>query len=130
MTDIIIQAYRAIEEIAADPRLIELRRLNEAIKTTNQREIEAFNRAKDVYERIEREGGSYHPEYKVASRTLSEAKQALYRTQEVKRYLELERQINDELQAFLERIASSISQEIKTSNSPWTKSKGGTCNAR
>jgi cell fate (sporulation/competence/biofilm development) regulator YlbF (YheA/YmcA/DUF963 family) len=130
MTDIIIQAYRAIDEIADDPRLIELKELNKAIETTHHREVEAFKRAKDTFERIENEGGAYHPDYKAASRMLSEAKQALYRIDAVKRYVELERQMNAELQAFLERIVGSISQEIKTLDNPWIKSKGGTCNAR
>ncbi|MFP4187325.1 MAG: YlbF family regulator [Acholeplasmataceae bacterium] len=130
MTDIIMQAYRAIDEIAADPRLAELNRLNERIRTEHKSEIEAFKSAREAYERVESEGGSYHPDYRVVARTLSETKQALYRIHEVKRYFELERQINDELEAFLERIAASISPEIRTSRDPWKKRKGGTCNVR
>lgn len=130
MTEIIIQAYRAIDEIAADPRLFELRAMNKTILTEYHKEVEAFRRAKDDFERIRNEGGSYHPEYKSASRTLSEAKQALYRKKDVKCYFELEQSINDDLQSFLHKIVSSISQEIKSSDHLWTKSKGGTCNAR
>lgn len=125
MTDIILQAYRAIDEIDADPRLTELEKLNETIVTEHHREVESFKAAKDTFERIENEGGTYHPDYKEAARTLSEAKKALYEIDDVRRYVELEQQINDDLQAFLDRIASAISPEIRTSNSLWTESKGG-----
>lgn len=127
MTEIILQTYQVLDEIKNDPKYIELKRLDKLIVDNYRIEIIDFQSAKISYDQIMQEGGAYHPDFKEAANKLSETKKALYSKEEMKRYLDLEKKLQDELNDFLIKITSSISKYIKTPNKLGIVSKGGSC---
>lgn len=130
MTDLIIQAYHVRDEILHDEIYLELKRLDQSIALNYRNEIVSFNQAKESFDRIHQEGGMYHPDYKDASKKLSETKKALYETLEMKRYLELERKLQTELNTFLNDLTEAISPHIKTPDVFGIIKKGGSCHVR
>lgn len=127
MTEIIMQAYEVLDEIKHDPVYLEIKKLNRLINQNYQEEINRFTKSKNTYEAILNQGGSYHPDYKSVIKDMSQAKQELYTKEEVKTYLELEKQFELELNSFLSKISESISSYIKTPNKLGIVTKGGSC---
>ncbi|TNF08634.1 MAG: hypothetical protein EP317_02755 [Bacillota bacterium] len=125
MTDIILQAYEVLDEIKKDPRYQEIKKIDKIIMNTYQHEINHFSKSKEQYDEIMRQGGHYHPDFKEVVKTYSEAKNTLYSKEEVKRYFQLEKEIQDEINEFLITLSQSVSTHIKTPNKLGIVSKGG-----
>lgn len=130
MTDIIMQAYQVLDELRQNDKYRSLLTLDQQIGQLYPMEIEAFQKAKTVYEDIMNTGGSYHPDYKEAIKTLSFAKTTLYEKKEVKQYFELERDVQDEINLFLNELAQSVSTHVKAPNKLGIVQKGGSCHVR
>lgn len=127
MTEIIMQTYEVLNEIKHDQIYSEIKKLNRMINQKYQEEINRFNQAKNVYQDVLNQGGTYHPDYKKVIKEMSEAKQKLYTKEEVKSYLELEKKFELDLNSFLAQISKSISSYIKTPNKLGIVTKGGSC---
>lgn len=125
MTDIILQAYEVLDEIKRDPRYQEIKHIDQMILQFFQDEINHFRKAKEHYDEIMAQGGHYHPDFKEAVKVFSEAKNTLYSKEEIKRYFQLEKEIQDEINAFLSELSQSVSSHIKTPNKLGIVSKGG-----
>jgi len=125
MTDIIMQAYEVLDEIKKDTRYQEIKHMDTYIIKHFNQEIEHFQKAKTHYDSIVKEGGHYHPDFKEAVKAYSEAKKTLYEKEEVKRYFELEKLIQDDINEFIQKLAQSVSPHIKTPNKLGIVSKGG-----
>lgn len=130
MTDIIIQAYHVLDELRSNDHYQALLILDQTIGTLYPLEIEAFQKAKRIYEDILNTGGSYHPDYKEAIKHLSATKTTLYEKPEVKQYFELERVVQDEINGFLNDLAQSVSSFVKAPNKLGIVQKGGSCHVR
>ncbi|MDD4194424.1 MAG: hypothetical protein PHW37_04055 [Acholeplasmataceae bacterium] len=130
MTEIIIQAYQVLDEILKDEHYIEMKRLNQSIIKKYENEISAFNEAKDLYSQIMQEGGTYHPDFKRVSNLLSETKRKLYETDDMKRYVLLEKTLQTEINTFLADLTEFISPHMKTPDVFGIIKKGGSCYVR
>jgi len=125
MTEIIMQAYEVLDELKKDKRILEIKQIDQYIIHHYSQEIEHFQKTKIEYDHIMKEGGHYHPDFKKVVKTYSEAKKVLYEKEEVKRYFELEKMIQDEMNEFIQQLAQSVSPHIKTPNKLGIVSKGG-----
>ncbi|MDY0075154.1 MAG: YlbF family regulator [Acholeplasmataceae bacterium] len=130
MTDMIMQAYNVLDEIKTDPKFVEMKKLHQAIGMNYADEIKAFHDAKAIYDDVMSTGGTYHPDFKQAAKTFQEAKTTLYSTPEVTRYFQLEKALQDEINAFLKEMTDAISTHIKTPNKLGIVQKGGSCHVR
>jgi len=93
-------------------------------------EIKAFQDAKIKYDLVMSKGGSYHPDFKEVVQMFSESKQKLYSMPEVKRYFEVEKEFQDELNQFLFEMTQAVSSHIQTPNKLGIIKKGGSCHVR
>ncbi len=130
MTEIIMQAYNVLDELKTDPLFIQMKELDQQIASLYQNEIQAFTKAKEVYEDVMTTGGSYHPDYKNAIRKLSETKSDLYGKPEVMQYVQTEKAFQDMINEFLQQMTSMVSTHIKTPNKLGIVQKGGSCHVR
>ena len=130
MTEIIMQAYNVLDELKTDPLFIQMKELDQKIASLYQKEIQAFTKAKEVYEDVMTTGGSYHPDYKDAIRKLAETKSELYRKPEVMQYVQTEKAFQDMINEFLQQMTSMVSTHIKTPNKLGIVQKGGSCHVR
>ena len=122
-----MQAYNVLEEILKDPKLKEIKILNQKIDKAYPNEIKAFEEAKIYYQKIMDEGGKYHPDYKDAIKKLSESKKNLYEQPDVKRYLSLELAFESELNEFLNELTKIVSDHVPAPNKFGMIKKGGSC---
>lgn len=127
MTEIIMQAYNVLEEILKDPKLKEIKKLNQKLDQAYPNEIKAFEEAKINYQKVMDEGGKYHPDYKDAIKKLSESKKNLYEQPDVKRYLSLELEFETELNEFLNELSKAVSDHVPAPNKFGMIKKGGSC---
>lgn len=127
MTDIIIKTYDVLDEILSDPSIEEIKRLNKNIDLLYKNEISAFSDAKIKYQTVLNQGGTYHPDYKESIKVLSETKKILYEMPEVKKYLDLELELEAKLNEFLNKISKTISEHIPAPNKFGMIKKGGSC---
>jgi cell fate (sporulation/competence/biofilm development) regulator YlbF (YheA/YmcA/DUF963 family) len=125
-----MQAYNVLDELRKDEKYLTLLTLDQRIGTLYPQEISAFQKAKVTYEEILNTGGAYHPDYKDAIKLLSQTKTILYEKPEVKRYFDLEREVQDELNDFLNELAHSVSTHVKAPNKLGIVQKGGSCHVR
>jgi cell fate (sporulation/competence/biofilm development) regulator YlbF (YheA/YmcA/DUF963 family) len=130
MTDIIMQAYQVLDELKIDTNYLLMKSLDKEISSRYPKEIEAFQKAKKIYEDVLETGGTYHPDYKEAVRNLSLTKAELYQKAEVKKYLEAEKSFQDMINTFLNEMTQSVSSHIKTPNKLGIVQKGGSCHVR
>lgn len=122
-----MQAYNVLEEILKDPKLKEIKILNQKIDKAYPNEIKAFEEAKIYYQKIMDEGGKFHPDYKDAIKKLSESKKNLYEQPDVKRYLSLELAFESELNEFLNELTKIVSDHVPAPNKFGMIKKGGSC---
>ncbi|MFA5471195.1 MAG: YlbF family regulator [Acholeplasmataceae bacterium] len=127
MTDIIIKAYDVLDEFLNDEKFPEIKKLHQTIDDLYETEIKAFDQAKEAYQKVMDEGGSYHPDYKDAVKHLSETKKHLYEQPEVKKYLALELELETELNEFLNTLSKTISDHVPAPNKFGMIKKGGSC---
>ena len=130
MTDIIMQAYKVLEEIKKDPTYQSIKDFDRIVAQLYQEETTAFQKARAVYDQIMSEGGTYHPDFKDAVRSLSETKAILYGKDEVKTYFELEKKFETELNEFLYEMTQAVSSHVKTPDKLGIIKKGGSCHVR
>jgi len=130
MTDIIMQAYQVLDELKIDKNYLLMKSLDKEISSRYPKEIEAFQKAKKIYEDVLETGGTYHPDYKEAVKKLSLTKAELYQKAEVKKYLEAEKSFQDMINTFLNVMTQSVSSHIKTPNKLGIVQKGGSCHVR
>jgi cell fate (sporulation/competence/biofilm development) regulator YlbF (YheA/YmcA/DUF963 family) len=130
MTDIIMQAYQVLDELKIDTNYLLMKSLDKEISSRYPKEIEAFQKAKKIYEDVLETGGTYHPDYKEAVKKLSLTKAELYQKAEVKKYLEAEKSFQDMINTFLNVMTQSVSSHIKTPNKLGIVQKGGSCHVR
>ena len=127
MTDIILQAYRVVDELIQDPDIKMLKQLNQQIEHQYKHEIALFNEAKAVYNDVMNTGGHYHPDFKAASKKLAETKSTLYQKAEVAQYLALEKKVEMKLNELLKDMTDRISSFIPTPDALGIVKKGGHC---
>ncbi len=127
MTEMILQAYNVLDEILADPMYLEIKRLDHYIGAHFQNEVETLRKTKSQYDLVMSEGGSYHPDFKATVKAYSEAKIILYSKEEVKKYFELEKEFQDQINDFLAELTQTVSSHIKTPNKLGIIAKGGSC---
>ena len=99
------------DEILLLPICQTYKKLQQEIKT-NSEIIELINKfeiAKEAYADVERYGGKYHPDYKIVSQQLIEAKSNLFQNPYIKELKKCER----EIQLILDNIAKSLSQAVE-----------------
>jgi cell fate (sporulation/competence/biofilm development) regulator YlbF (YheA/YmcA/DUF963 family) len=130
MTDIIIQAYRVLDELKEDPHYIKMKTLDRLIGERYPNEIQSFHQAKMIYDDVMATGGSYHPDFKQAVQAFSLAKTALYSKPEVIDYFQTEKAFELEINTFLKSMTDSISDHIQTPNKLGIVQKGGSCHVR
>ncbi|MBU1093309.1 MAG: YlbF family regulator [Firmicutes bacterium] len=130
MTDMIMQAYNVLDEIKADPMYQSIKTFDRLITSKYKEEIKVFNEANKVYNQVMAEGGTYHPDFKEAVKTFSQAKSNLYQKQEVVQYFEMEKQFQEHLNDFLTQLSQAVSNHIKTPNKMGIVTKGGSCHVR
>lgn len=127
MTDIMLQAYQVLDEIRSEQTYQEIKRLDKVMLELYRHEIQVFQRAKIKYDQIMAEGGSYHPDFKEVVKAFAEAKSNLYSKEEVKRYFELEKSLQDEINDFLAKISETVSPYVKSPDKMGIIKKGGSC---
>ncbi|MDO9630050.1 MAG: YlbF family regulator [Acholeplasmataceae bacterium] len=130
MTEIMMQAYQVLDEIKEDSKYKEIKYLDKKMLELYPNEISDFQNAKLKYDSVMSEGGSYHPDFKEAVQKFSESKAVLYSKPEVKRYFEVEKEFQDELNDFLFQMTQSVSSHIQTPNKLGIVKKGGSCHVR
>jgi cell fate (sporulation/competence/biofilm development) regulator YlbF (YheA/YmcA/DUF963 family) len=130
MTSIIMQAYQVLDEIKKDPTYQQIKHFDRVAAGLYQKETLEFQKARARYDQIMNEGGTYHPDFKDAVRTLSDAKAILYSKEEVKTYFELEKKFETELNDFLFELTKAVSSHIKTPDKLGIIKKGGSCHVR
>lgn len=130
MTEIIIQAYRVLDELKEDPQYIKMKTLDRLIGELYPEEIQAFHQAKAIYDDVMATGGSYHPDFKQAVQTFSTAKMTLYSKPEVIDYFQTEKAFELDINTFLKTLTDNISSHIKTPNKLGIVQKGGSCHVR
>lgn len=130
MTEIIMQAYNVLDEIINDPIYQSIKSFDKLIVSKYENEINKFQESKKAYDQVMSEGGTYHPDFKKTVKIFSEAKSNLYQKPEVIEYFELERQFQDQLNAFITELSHSVSNHITTPNKLGIVTKGGSCHVR
>jgi len=130
MTDLVMQAYRVLDEIKEDDQYKEIQYLDRKMLELYSKEIQSFQEAKIKYDQVMSEGGSYHPDFKEAIQKFNKSKMVLYSKPEVKHYFEVEQKFQDELNQFLFEMTQAVSSHIQTPNKLGIVKKGGSCHVR
>jgi len=99
------------DEILLLPICQTYKKLQQEIKTNSEINelIHKFEIAKEAYADVERYGGKYHPDYKMVSQQLIEAKSNLFQNPYIKEFKKCER----EIQLILDDIAQKISRAVE-----------------
>lgn len=127
MTEIVMQAYEVADEIIKDERFQRIAKLNKLIDQLYPNEIKAFEEAKILYDDVMQTGGKYHPDFKKTTLLLSETKAKLYNQKEVIEYRQLEREFEQDINAFIFEFTSKVSDHIPSPNAFGLVKKGGSC---
>lgn len=99
-------------EIMASSEFKELLEIKEKISKTIPEILDEFKKAKEKYEEVSKYS-LYHPDLERVRARLVKAKEALYTNPLVKRYKELEKEIQKQLNLVAQEIAEVISANIK-----------------
>lgn len=118
-TKIINKAYDLADELKKTPVYLEMKRLNELIKTKYKKELNDYQKVFSRFDEILNTGGVYHPDFKEVNSLYSEVKTILYSKEEVKEYFKNEQKMNE--------ILKEIADEISLSVSNYKDFKGGFC---
>ncbi len=100
------------EEIMESPEFKELVNLKEEISLKIPNLVLEFNKAKEKYEEVCKYS-TYHPDYKKVKLELVRTKEALYTNELVIKYKELERKVQEKLNAASQEIVKAISNNVK-----------------
>lgn len=118
-TKILNIAHDLATELKQSPTYLELKRLDDLIKTKYGDLLKEYKKTFHKFEVVFNEGGTYHPDFKSVSAAYILAKEALFKKEEVKLYFENEKKMN--------KYLKDLSDEIKVSISSYNDYKGGIC---
>ena len=112
------KASELIDEIKASESYQALLKLDQAIQldTHCQALIDTFQTCQSQFESI-KQYGKFHPEYKMYSRALMDAKEALYSEPLIVEYKRLQRALQATLDTVAEALSQAVSPYIKTQTS-------------
>lgn len=127
MTQLTMKAYDVLDEFINLEVFKTLKQLNKIIEEKYKKEIETFQEAQKAFNEVLDTGGQYHPDYKEKASLLSTHKKALYDKKEMLEYRKLEKEFEDLLNDFLNKMITIISPHIKRRDDFF---KGGTCHVR
>jgi cell fate (sporulation/competence/biofilm development) regulator YlbF (YheA/YmcA/DUF963 family) len=131
MSDLIIQAYKVLQELKNETSYVQMQKLNEEMNIQYKIEIENFQTQKNAFYNIMENGGSYHPDFKTVSQKFQEAKKQLYEKDLVKQYFEAEKTFENILNIFVDQLTKSVSSYIESNNNKVSfQTKGGKCHVR
>jgi cell fate (sporulation/competence/biofilm development) regulator YlbF (YheA/YmcA/DUF963 family) len=99
-------------EIMESDEFKELLSIKEEIFKKIPKLLDEFKKAKEKYEEISIYS-TYHPDYKKVKLELVRTKEALYTNELVIKYKELERKIQEKLNAASQEIVKAISNNVK-----------------
>ena len=94
--EIITLTYQWLDELKASKDYQKMVELNNLIKTKYKKELKEYHTTFKQFEAVFKYG-TYHPDFKTVSKQYQQAKIALFETEEVKTYFELEKNINETL---------------------------------
>ena len=114
--EIILKAYEVSDEIKQSDAFKALIALKTYMDDHLQQEVDAYQKAHQLFSDIQATGGQYHPDFKKTVVALSIAKKALYEKPEVKQYLEQEKAIQKILDDLARDLANKISSHVKAPN--------------
>ncbi len=117
-TKIINITYDLADELKESFYYKEMIKLDEIIKTKYKEELKEYHKAFIKFDEVYTYGNTYHPDYKKVISEYQQAKKELFSKEEVKKYFEYERKINE--------ILGSLSDEICNAVSKYSN-KGGSC---
>ncbi|NLN50630.1 MAG: hypothetical protein GX149_03280 [Acholeplasmataceae bacterium] len=107
--EIYLKAYQLADELKKSYEYEELKQLNQLLEKKYHVEIENYQKAFQVFQRVLAEGGKYHPDFKEATTNYQEAKKELFEKSEVKKYFQCENRINDYLKELSDEIFKTVS---------------------
>ncbi|VEU81222.1 YlbF family regulator [Haploplasma axanthum] len=128
MTDLLLLAYDYVDEFKNKDYYQEYISLSKMIDDKYYDDLIKVNKIKEEYDAV-LEYGRYHPDFKDVTKKYSEAKKKLFEIDDIKRYFELDRIIEEEINEFLNKVTSSISENIPVFNKFGfiTKKGGSSC---
>ncbi|MDY0277501.1 MAG: YlbF family regulator [Acholeplasma sp.] len=130
MTEILMLAYDYLDQLKASDEYHEYLILSKVIDDKYHDEVLKVNEIKEMFDEVS-EYGKYHPEYKNISEKFSNAKKELFSYQDIKRYLELNRMLEERINDLLREVSFNISENIPVFNKfGFITSKGGGCSVR
>lgn len=118
-TNIIIKAYDLVDELKQSFHYQELRRLDKVIKTKYKKELKEYLETFKTFNEVYNTGGTYHPDFKKASKEYRLKKEVLFKKEEVIDYFKYESLINAYLKELSDEIVSSVSN--------YSNLEGGVC---
>lgn len=128
MNELILLAYDYLDEYRSKDIYQEFLLLDNKIKTEYQDVLKAFTLVKNEYDEV-MEIGRFHPDFKVVVKKYQNAKIELFSYDDIKRYLELEKMIESDLNETLKIFSDHISSNIPVFNELGfiSGNKGGNC---
>lgn len=113
---IILKAYEVADEIKQSDTFKKLIELKVYMDQNYKTEIDAYQKANNLFSEIQELGGQYHPDFKTAVIALSTAKKILFEKKEVKLYFEKEKEIQKMLDDLSRDLAAKVSIHVKAPN--------------
>lgn len=128
LTDLITLAYDYLDEYRTKDYYQEFIKLSLEMDSKYGTEIKEFNKIKDIYDEV-LEIGRFHPDFKEVTVKYRDAKVKLLSIEDIKRYYELDRLIEKELNQTFNLLNEYISPNIPVFNKLGFVSgnKGGNC---
>lgn len=111
----LMQSYTIADEIKTGDAFKRLVALKKQIDNDCSEEIKAFKYEEERYNDVI-QYGTYHPDYKTVTLAFSQAKTKLYTHPLVKEYREIEKIIQQELDAFSRELAKAVSDHATAPN--------------
>jgi cell fate (sporulation/competence/biofilm development) regulator YlbF (YheA/YmcA/DUF963 family) len=130
MSDIMIQAYKVLEELKNEESYKLMKKLNQEMIFKYQKEIDAFQKDKNEFNQMMNEGGAYHPDFKMISQRFQQSKKELYEKDLIIQYFKAEKTFEDILNEFMSELTQNISSYIEPKGQVVFKTKGGSCHVR
>lgn len=119
MDEILKQTYRLVDYLKETPEYIALYELNEQIQIKYGNEIKIFQETFEKFEQALKIGKDYYPNFKEVANKYQQAKTVLYEKDEVRKYFNLENELNKKLEI--------VSSELLKAVSNYSDVKGAFC---
>lgn len=128
MTNILLLAYDYLDELKQSDYYKEFINIDKELDLKYSNDLEELKIMKDKYDEIMDTGGRHHPDFKEISNLFSTTKKKVFQIDIVKRYLELERQIEEEINSLFNDMSKNISSNIPVFNKfGFIEKNGGKC---